>query len=190
MRFRLILLAVTWAASVADGRSAPTVTNEARCEAASAYVAAILGKADSRPRVFSSEQDPLTELPDSSRWIDARTGKRGALPPRSLLLRLKNDPAQSAVAACSSVRDVLNLHRVGFGKEAVEAAEQLSSGSFLYKADIHSVSLPAVSSKGDEALLMASGVAGPTGGGGFLEYLRRLPTGRWVVVSTAGLWVS
>lgn len=190
MRFRLILLATAWAASAANARTAHTATNEVRCEAASAYVAAILGKVDSRPQVFSSDQDPLTDLPDSSRWIDVRTGKRGALPPRSLLIRLKNDPAQSAVAACSSVRDVLNLRGVGFGKEAVEAAEQLSAGSFLYKADIHSVSMPAVSSKGDEAVLMASGVAGPTGGGGFLEYLRRLPTGRWVVVSTAGLWVS
>jgi len=190
MRFRLTLLAAAWAASPGDGRSAPIATNEARCEAASAYVAAILGKVDSRPRVFSSEQDPLADLPDSSRWINARTGKPGAMPPRSLLVRLKNDPAQSAVAACSSVRDVLNRHRVAFGKEAVEAAEQLSSGSFLYKADIHSVSMPAISSKGDEAVLVASGVAGPTGGGGFLEYLRRLPTGRWVLVSTAGLWVS
>jgi hypothetical protein len=140
--------------------------------------------------VFSSEQDALTDIPDSRRWIDARTGKRGALPPRSLLVHLKNDPARSAVAACSSVQDVLSLHRVGFGREAVEVAEHLSSGSFLYKADIHSVSMPAISSKGDEAVLMASGVAGPTGGGGFLEYLRRLPTGRWVIVSTAGLWVS
>ena len=190
MRYRLILLAAALVTSAAAARSDPTPTDETKCEAASAYIAAILGKVDSRPRVFSSEQDPLTDLPDSSRWIDASTGKRGALPPRSLLVRLKNDPAQSAVTACSSVRDVLKQHRVSFGKEAVEAAEQLSTRSFLYQADIHSVSMPAISSKGDEAVLMASEIVGPTGGGGFLEYLRRLPTGRWVVVSTAGLWVS
>ena len=103
---------------------------------------------------------------------------------------MNTSPARSAVAVCRSVQDTLQKHKIAFGKKAVEKAQQFKPGTALFKADVTYVSMPVLFQDGRTAVLVSSSVAGPTAGGGYLQYLQRLPTGQWVVVSSAELWVA
>lgn len=183
------LIAVVLCASPTAGKPRTPTMRSDRCGVASAYVDALTAKPSKLPRVFSTQQELKSELPKSGSWMDARSGKQGAFPSRALLGQLSNDAGQNAITSCASVRAILDRRRIRYGDKAADEAAQPSTGSF-YKAELLSISLPVVSRDGKKAVLVSSSASGPLAAGGFLKYLRRLPSGAWVVVSSAGLWVS
>lgn len=184
-----LLTAVALCVSAANGNPGQPTMRSARCAVATAYIEALLAKPSKLPHVFSTQREQVPDLPEPSNWIDARSHKHGASPSQPLLRQLLSDAGQNSVTSCTSVRAALDKHHIKYGAKAVDAVAQSSNGS-SYKADISSVSLPLVSWDGKEAVLISSGASGPLAAGGFLEYLRKLPSGEWVVVSVAGLWVS
>ena len=188
IRPSLLMTLVLCASSAAGKPRTPTMRHD-RCAVASAYIDALLAKPSKLPRVFSTQQERVSDPPKSSSWIDARSGGQGASPSQALLRQLSNNAGQNAITSCASVEAALDKRRIKYGDEAAADVAQSFTGS-SYKAELLSISLPLVSRDGKEAVLISSSATGPLAAGGFLEYLRRLPSGAWVVVSSAGLWVS
>lgn len=184
-----VLMAVALCTSSAAGEPRTPLMRSDRCTVALAYIDALLAQPSKLPRVFSTQQEPIPDLPKSSSWMSARYDRHGASPSQALLRQLSNDAVQNAITGCASVRAALNRRGIRYGDKAAGEVAQSSAAS-SYKAELSSVSLPVVSQDGKEALLISSRASGPLEAVGFLKYLRRLPSGAWVVVSSATLWVS
>ncbi len=161
------------------------------CEVAAAYVQIVISEAKNRPVVFTTNDEPFNAPLAGGEW-SKRTGELqqvAAPPPVALVKRLEDRGNLNAVSRCLSVRKLLKSHHIGYGPEAVDAVNS-PDPSQLFKASIHTISVPVVSANGKQAVLASSSVSGLLAGAGFLHFLERQSDGSWTVVAFSLLWVA
>lgn len=109
-------------------------------------------------------------------------------PDTQLMSKLELQGDKSAISRCPAIRGLLTERHIPFGDEAMKTA--MGDKRAEYSASLESVSLPALSHDGQSALIATSWVKGATEGEGYIELMRRQPSGEWIVVSRAVTWVS
>lgn len=161
------------------------------CDVAAAYAQIVIEKADGKPVVFTTDDQPFSAPVVGGEWwkMEGELPRAVAAPPAALVKRLEDQGNRNAVSRCSSLRKLLGSRQIGYGRQAVDAVNS-SDPSRLFKASIQTISLPVVSEDGRQAVLASSGVSGPLAGGGFLQLLERQDTGQWKVVAFSPLWVA
>lgn len=179
------------ATACGSARTPPPDPGSLACEVAAAYVQTVIAKAKNRPIVFTTNDEPFDAPFAGGQWwkMTGELPKAATPPPAALVKRLEDQGNRNAVSHCLSVRKLLDDHHIGYGPKAVDAINS-PDPSELFKATIHTISVPIVSANGKQALLGSSGVSGPLAGGGFLQLLERQPGGEWKVVAFSGLWVA
>jgi hypothetical protein len=187
MNFWLSALGTTMAVGLQpDGHSAASA---AQCDTAWFYAQRVMAEVGRRPLVFGFERFFFAQLPaETARWYRPQDGPAIAAtaPPAALV---QASTSENAVRLCPSFRKRLAARHVRFGEAAVQwAARRRPNGS--YRAGIVTISLPAVSADGRQAVLGVSTVFAPLGGGASLVHLTRNEAGAWEVAGSIGLWVS
>lgn len=110
-------------------------------------------------------------------------------PPASLLSKLTDYVHQNAVSSCAEVRSLLEQQQVRFDKRAVEAGRRLRR-SLESHAVVYTMSLPALSADGRQALFGQSVFCGARCASEDLVHVSRNQEGRWVQVRKHFLRVS
>ena len=162
-----------------------------QCEVAAAYAAVIVARMKDRPTVFGTYDEPFMTPINGFGWYaaDGDQSKTVAPPPVELVRQLEKLGNRNAIARCTTVRDLLDQHRIRYGQKATAAVNRESPDG-LWNAANFTVSLPVISADGRLALLASSQVAGPSSGNGFLELLERQADGKWKMVATSVIWVA
>ena len=144
-----------------------------------------------RPTVFGTYDEPFMTPINGFGWYaaDGDQSKTVAPPPVELVRQLEKLGNRNAIARCTTVRDLLDQHRIRYGQKATAAVNRESPDG-LWNAANFTVSLPVISADGKLALLASSQVAGPSSGNGFLELLERQADGKWKMVATSVIWVA
>ena len=159
-----------------------------RCGASLAFVQTQLPARNERAVFSQGGWEPTTEAARRRDWgkPPARVGGRGApQPPAELLNRMQRDGAiNDAVEACASIRAYLARHRIKFGSAATHALSRADENG-KFKGTIVSISLPVMTAKGDDAVVMSTEVSGILMSDMLLNYLHRGPDGKWRLVSVA-----
>lgn len=178
-----------WPATVSAARSP---ASPAQCEIAWSYIGSLLAVRQYRRTVFDLE--PVFMLLRfgenlSVGWGIEREGQdpAAAVPPPAEIR--KRFMGRSAVAACNKIRLRLAARHVGFGEAAMRWARRVPDRDH-YRATMVNVSIPAISSDGRHALLIATRISGSLDGGGWFVHLVRDDRGHWQVAGIRGMWVS
>ncbi len=160
----------------------------AACAVATSVMETLVAEQNSRPFVFqdqeSSSRPALTGVsealprdPEMNKWLH-------------LVQRLEESSDRNAVARCSSVRTMLDRHRIGYGSRAVAAVLPRNPEEEEFGATIYSISLPLLSADGQRAVLEHSARNGRLDGGGSILLLERQPDGKWKQSNFIPTWVS
>lgn len=176
------LVALSLAADVSAALPSPKPKDVA-CDVAAAYAQTVITEAKNRAVVFTVDDEAFTSPITGGGWwrMDGDRPKPATPPPAALIKRLEYQGSRNAVPRCPSVRKLLDHQHIGYGPEAIHAVTS-ENPSELFKARVHTISMPVVSADGKQAVLASSGVSGLLAGGGFLQLLERQPDGNWKVL--------
>lgn len=176
--------------TTATGKTSTQIENS-RCEVALTYVEGVLSTEKGKALVFSNGIENVHQLFNEEGWFPTQEGKQVSIPPRHLLSKAAESEAKSAIAACPMIRNKLSREQIPFGARAVRnVARTAKERDFKYRAVIIAVSLPIVADDETRAVLYSSRVSGPLAGGAYIHYLKRLPSGAWVVVASKTVAVA
>lgn len=184
-RILVAAMAAVSACSPAPDRQAAQAL-QSPCDVAVAWLEETLRGLPDSQLVFDDHDRALRELGPRAIWNAPGTDQVVPGPDLAKFGGVPAEPAKSAVGACPAVRATLDRRKIAHGTKAVDAVATL----YELKATVINFSLPLLSKQGDEAILMVSRQYEPLNGGGYLEYLKRRPDGRWTVVAVTGVRVS
>lgn len=178
------LIATLIGSSVAAEQPRPAQADRRECDAALSTVKAFTAKQINEvPWVV--EASPIHH--DAGSFSGGEKGLltqqwQGKRPSRDLVRAFLASKPRSALSSCPAVRAYLDSRGITHGDKAAERAA-MGDGSgpplALYHATILTMSLPVISSTGDEAVVEISISGGPTAGAGSIHYLHRSPGGGW-----------
>jgi hypothetical protein len=168
-----------------------TAATENACAASLSSVQSVI-KAGDNPLIFSGwDGAAFSDITNANYdWSPSQYAKKNStpLPSKSMMSEFISDGnlRYSAVSNCLSIRAFLKNRRVRFGNaEVMKAINAQEQG-----VTIVSVSLAALDSTGQHALLTKGQSATLGGGGGWVQALVRDSAGHWQEAHIAPTWIS
>lgn len=185
-RILAVIMVTVAACSPASDNAAAAGARQTPCEVALAWLDGALKSAAGKKLVFDDRDRALRDPGPRAIWHAPDADREVQGPDLAKFGGVPGTQMDGAVGACAGVRAMLDDRGIAYGEKAADDA----AGLYELKATVINFSLPLVSRRGDEAIIMVSRQYEPLNGGGYLEYLRRSPDGRWAVIAVTGLWVS
>jgi hypothetical protein len=161
------------------------------CGPVIAYLEAILSDRyllEDRRKLFLTTESTSLSLPDLKDLSPAQLAAFDADPFSSLYRKLAKVDQIDPRTKCATLVEFLNLPRVR--TRFTRTQPQLRKPDDDWDAIWVSVSMPAISSDGKEAIMMSGLTFAPLAGGAEEVYLRRDRDGRWVVKYKQNTWIS
>ena len=142
------------------------------------------------------QKDPVSTKLDLASFDDPTGDKLRAdlerHPLSQLYVQLYKSDSIRPIDACPQLHNLLGGHESIFldGSEGTKRVVNPGNPDEEYKDILYSLSMPAISPDGQEALILKSTVFAPLSGGGAEVYLRKDRSGKWIVLYEAGTWIS